>query len=191
SLPLDQDLLAKDRDQLNGFWMQTFTGIQFYPYRATPDMVHILDIARALSMMCRFGGHLGRFYSVAQHSVLVSRLVPEEYALEALLHDAVEAYIGDMVMPVKRGQTAFCDLESEIWQNAIAPKFDLPPEMSPEVRDADIRMLIVEKREIVSDFGHSWGDWLEAVPDTTEVSIEPMGPDEAFAFFLGRYVELL
>ena len=102
-------------------WTQTYTGKKFFPLKPSTDDVSIIDIARALSMQCRFNGHVKRFYSVAEHSVLVSRIVEADYdvmargkhpyegedyrranlCLAALLHDGSEAYLGDMVRPLK------------------------------------------------------------------------------------------
>ena len=64
-----------------GDWMQTYTGRQFWPIDPRANEVHIEDIAHALSMMCRYNGHCRTFYSVAEHSVLVSQHVPPEHAL--------------------------------------------------------------------------------------------------------------
>ncbi len=84
-----------------GYSMQTFSRTMFYPLDPHPEDVHIVDIAHALANICRFGGHAKRFYSVAQHSVLVSRIVEPEDALHGLMHDAAEAYVGDVVRPIK------------------------------------------------------------------------------------------
>lgn len=84
-----------------GPWIQTFTGRRFHPLSPMPDDIVIDDIAHALAMICRYAGHTSTFYSVAEHSVIVSLHVPAEYAREALLHDASEAYIGDVSRPLK------------------------------------------------------------------------------------------
>src|SRR4051812_20612492 len=93
---------VRERDWLRGDWMQTYTGRAFWPLDAQPEDVDPLDIAAALSMLCRYGGHVSRFYSVAEHCLLMSEAVAPEHALWALLHDATEAYMGDMVRPLKR-----------------------------------------------------------------------------------------
>jgi hypothetical protein len=85
-----------------GDWMQTFTGRAFYPLDPRPEDIDPVDIAHALSLICRYGGHSSRFYSVAEHCVLMSHAVAPEHALWALLHDATEAYLGDMIRPLKR-----------------------------------------------------------------------------------------
>lgn len=92
-----------------GDWIQTYTGVKFYPLDPRAAEVRIEDIARALSLTCRFGGHIRRFYSVAEHCINVHdiavRLGHPAYngiPLCALLHDAAEAYVGDMVRPIKR-----------------------------------------------------------------------------------------
>ena len=73
-------------------WIQTYSGKKFWLDPPMWDQIDIIDIAHALSMTCRYGGHSKFFYSVAQHCCLMSRLVPKRLALAALLHDAVEAY---------------------------------------------------------------------------------------------------
>ena len=79
-------------------YMMTFSGKKFYPKKPSPNEVDINDIARSLSMMNRFCGHTKFPYSVARHCINCSNIAPEGYKLEALLHDATEAYLSDIVM---------------------------------------------------------------------------------------------
>jgi 5'-deoxynucleotidase YfbR-like HD superfamily hydrolase len=89
----------------------THYGYKFYLFQPNLDGIHINDIAHCLANVCRFGGHVKKFYSVAQHSLEVSRLMPRRYALEGLLHDASEAYYGDMIRPLKNFMPDFKKLE--------------------------------------------------------------------------------
>src|SRR3954447_26482910 len=89
-----------------GPYLQTVSGRRVNPFDPDPSQLDLGDIARALANVCRFGGHCRSFYSVAQHSVIVSELVEQrggdvEDAFAALMHDATEAYLGDMPHPIK------------------------------------------------------------------------------------------
>src|SRR5687767_13374438 len=97
-----------------GDWICTYQGIQFWPLDPKPEDVSIIDIAHALSNVCRFGGHSRWFYSVSQHSYYVSLYTRPENALYALLHDAPESYIGDCVRPLKPYLTNFQSIEDNI-----------------------------------------------------------------------------
>ena len=110
-----------------GDWMQTYTGRQFWPLDPRPEEVVIEDIARALSMQCRFAGHCAKFYSVADHSVRVSMLADENstLALAGLLHDAAEAYVVDVPRPLKRFLPGYKEIEREV-ARAIEKRFGLP-----------------------------------------------------------------
>jgi uncharacterized protein len=130
-----------------GDWLQTFTGKQFYPRDPRVEDVDIRDIAHALSLVCRFGGHVKELYSVAQHSVIVSEIVPDHLALEGLLHDAAEAYIGDMVRPLKEAMPAYKEVEIGI-EKVIADRFGLAFPFPGEIKAADLRACITEKRDM-------------------------------------------
>lgn len=125
--------------------IKTFTGMYVTPHNLTAEMVNIDDIAHALSRICRFGGHCAGFLSVAEHSVHVSRLVPPEFQLDALLHDASEAYLGDMCRPLKRMEEmqAYRDAEQRA-ERAVAEFFGLTYPMPDVVRRADSERLKVE-----------------------------------------------
>lgn len=119
----------------------TYTGRTIRPLAPDPDDICIEDIAHALSNQCRFTGHTRKFSSVAEHSVRVSWLVPEEFRLEALLHDASEAYLSDIARPVKKAPgfaETYLKYEFAL-ERAIALRFALPARlaMHPEIKKAD------------------------------------------------------
>jgi 5'-deoxynucleotidase YfbR-like HD superfamily hydrolase len=173
-----------------GNWLQTYSGVKFYPYDPRPEDILIEDIAHALSMICRFNGHSELFYSVAQHSVMCSYIVSEKNRLWALLHDAAETYVGDLIRPIKSGNTAlgmtFRGVENKI-MGIICDKFGLSREMPYEVRQADTRMLATELRDIICKEADSWG--LEKVTPLNEY-ILPMSAPYAKKIFLSRFREL-
>jgi hypothetical protein len=126
-------------------WTQTYTGIAFDLEDPQPDMVNEVDIAHALSMQCRFNGHCQKFFSVAQHSVMVSARATSENSLWALLHDAAEAYIGDMVSPIKHmtENEGFRALETRVMR-AVCERFGLPIEQPEEIKRLDMEQLAYE-----------------------------------------------
>lgn len=168
-----------------GDWMQTYSGRQFWPLDPRPEEVCIEDIAHALSLICRFNGHCERFYSVAEHSVLVSLVVPKEIALWALLHDASEAYIADIIRPAKRFITGYAELEEKIMASVCA-RFGLPAKMPPAVKRADNAVLADEARSIMKNSASAW-----ALPEPPAGTC-PTGllPHKAEEFFLARYYDL-
>ena len=164
--------------------MQLASGKPFFPLDPRPDEIDIEDIAIALSRICRFGGHTKSFYSVAEHSILVSLLVPDEHRLTALLHDATEAYIGDMIRPLKSQIPQFSEIENNIW-SAIAERFSLPVEMPSCVKDADVLALAIEKRDVMAEpIGVDWGN----LPPAPNISASwSLGSDAAKEFLLHFY----
>ena len=133
-----------------GSWIQTYSGIAFYPLDPRPEEIVIEDIAHALSMTCRFSGHTREFYSVAQHSVMVSRLCDPRNALWGLLHDASEAYLNDIARPVKHAPelTFYREAEKQL-QLFIAAHFGLGNVEPPDVKLADTQALGVEALELL------------------------------------------
>ncbi|VFS40443.1 CPS-53 (KpLE1) prophage protein [Escherichia coli] len=128
-------------------FIKTFSGKHFYYDRINKDDIVINDIAVSLSNICRFAGHLSHFYSVAQHAVLCSQLVPQEFAFEALMHDATEAYCQDIPAPLKRLLPDYKRMEEKI-DAVIREKYGLPPVMSTPVKYADLIMLATERRDL-------------------------------------------
>lgn len=168
-----------------GTWMQTYTGRQFWPIDPRPEDVSILDIARALSMMCRYNGHCSVFYSVAEHSVLVSQSVPKKDALWALLHDASEAYIADIVRPAKPFIEGYRDVENRI-MSAIAKHFSLPSLIPETIKEADMRILRDEYLQVIPKSGFAW----DIPEERLGVAIEGWEPAVAEKNFLDRYIEI-
>lgn len=123
--------------------IKTYSGHYIDVFNPDPDTIDVRDIAHALSLTARWGGHTRSFYSVGSHSIWVATNLPDEFKLEGLLHDATEAYIGDMPKPIKRHLPDFNKLENNL-DRAIRSKFGLPLEMSPEVKKVDWEALEYE-----------------------------------------------
>jgi hypothetical protein len=127
-----------------GDWIQTFSGVEFYPFDPLPSEILIEDIAHALSMQCRYAGHVRRFYSVAEHCVRVAELLPIEDRLWGLLHDASEAYLVDLPRPIKRhSEIGRLYREAEaVLMESICDRFNLAPVEPDSVGVADKAMLL-------------------------------------------------
>lgn len=152
--------------------------------------VTIEDIAAALSKVCRFAGHIHQFYSVAQHAINASRIVPRAFAFDALMHDTAEAFTNDIPTPLKHAVPAFKDLELRI-ESAMARRFGFAFPLPPAVKVADLQMLAIEKLRLKRDTSH----W--AILDGTDihdiehlVDLSPMTAKRAERLFLERVEEL-
>ena len=151
-----------------------------------PGLIRIEDIAVALSRICRFAGHTLRFYSVAEHCVLVSRLVPQEAALPALLHDASEAYLGDVTRPLKALLPAYRQIERRM-ERAIDKAFSIDSyKWRVEIKAADIKMGVIEAHRLMTKRPEYWG----TAPDDLKIPVEGWTPSEARRRFLERFTEL-
>lgn len=170
-----------------GDWLQTYTGIQFWPMDPRSEEIDLTDIVHSLSQQCRFGGHTNHFYSVAQHSVLVSNRVPKKFAVQGLLHDATEAYLVDVPTPIKKYLTNYKEIEYGV-AAAIGERFDVELfYLSSEVHDADARALFTERRDLRGPAPASWG-----IPrrNPFKEKIVPLSPSKAKKLFLDRCKEL-
>jgi len=155
----------------------------------TPDFTHfeIEDVARPLAYQCRFVGNTRAFYSVAQHCELASRLVTPELALDALMHDAEEAFTGDWPTPwkVRIGRDLIREAISPL-KRALARRFGFRHPEPLEVKIADQRALATELRDLCAPHRVNWRD----LPAPDADPIVPLGPEEAMTAFLRRHAEL-
>ena len=181
-------------------FMQTATGGAINLADPLIEDINIVDIAYALAHTSRFGGHFGH-YSVAQHSILVMQVMREmlkmkepRVLLEGLLHDASEAYLGDMIRPLKLMLPGFKIIEQHfealIFEKLLFDDGPLPHgwKMHPFVKKADLIVVKTEKNTILPKHPVAW-DYLEGV-DTMPYSITPVEPQIAFQNFLSEFVGL-
>ena len=166
-------------------WFVTISGRRVFVLAPDAGSIVVEDIAHGLANCCRFAGHTRGFYSVAQHSVLVSRLVPHALALHGLLHDATEAYLGDLIRPLKRQLPEYSKIEA-LWWEQIAARFGLAVVEPSEVKLGDIRALATERRDVVASYPWRLKPGIEPHPET----IVPLPPLLARIQFLERFVEL-
>lgn len=174
--------------------MSTYGGPRIDPQRMVVGDVKIRSIARALSMLCRYAGHVKKFYSVAEHSVHVSRAVNFEtdgdLRLAGLLHDATEAYVCDLPTDLKHldALAGYRAIEDRL-QKVIFAALDVRPfNLPPAVKRADKRVARNEALAIldpVPEWAHD-----ERYPPYTFLHISAWDPAEAEEQFMRRYMEL-
>ena len=162
-------------------YMETYpNGVPVNPLDIKPEDLHIETIAHALSLICRFGGHVKEFYSVAEHCIRVSQIVLPEYKLAALLHDSSEAYLGDIIRPIKYSIRWFEDLDKKT-QSTVMKRFgiDYNEVVEKAVKDADNRLGFTEGRDLMYKV-ETWGKFTGFLPD----KIIPLSSGKAERIFL-------
>jgi hypothetical protein len=170
--------------------ISTYTGRSISLYHPRPEDVEFIDIAHALSMQCRYNGHCGRFYSVAEHCCLLAQYFMErgetDNARWALIHDAAEAYTGDVIRPIKLTTDLLAKAERGLLA-VIAAKLDLEGDEPEEVRLADRRILLDEGYSLFPDgVADSWGLGLTPLG----VQIGRLSQREARLLYLDLLAEL-
>ena len=169
---------------MSKLYVSTYLGNRFYPLEPRIDDVDVEDIAHGLAYQCRFNGQTNAFYSVAQHSLIVASLVPEELRFAALLHDAAEAYLGDMVKPLKVLLPGFSEIEDNV-SRIIGERFGVDLSHNAIVKQADLIALATEKRDLMPYSVEEWAYLIGLEP--MEAVILPMAPDVAKRAFLHEF----
>ena len=170
-------------------WIQTYSGGVFHILDPQQDEISIIDIGHSLAMLCRFTGHTRRFYSVAEHCVHGSYLVPQKDALWFLMHDSSESFLTDINRPLKHFTgigSEYLPVEEKVMA-AICQKFRLPLEEPVSIKKADNAMLIAEKEQLLTpmEWDQKW-DNIKAA----DVKVKCWPPEIAEVEFLHRYYEL-
>jgi hypothetical protein len=166
----------------------TSIGKYFDLFEPQADMIDPRDISHALAHLCRFNGHTREFYSVAQHSCIVAELVPEEHKLAALLHDATEAYLGDITRPLKQWMPDYRGFEDVIWMR-VCERFDLALDLPACVHRADLIALATERRDLMPTDPAIW-DCLVGIEPMAE-TIRPWPAAEARLTYHQRLMDQL
>ncbi len=172
-------------------WIQTFTGRRFDLLNPLPEQVSFDDIAHHLARTARFNGATRDFYSVAQHSCLVSDLLPPKLKLVGLLHDATEAYVGDWTRPLKISMRQLgsdaADVINDRVAAAIGAALGVELVTLPEaVKHADNVMLATERRDLMSAVPEPW-DW---PPEPSPWRVKAWSPEQAEDVMRRRFTEL-
>ena len=167
--------------------ISTRSGRRLYLHNPSPSQILIDDIAHGLAHQCRFNGQTNKFYSVAQHSVIVASILPPELKLAGLLHDAAEAYLGDIVQPLKELLPDFEAIESR-FANVIGERFNVDLNHNAEVKRADLIALATERRDLMPMEIVEWESLAGINP--LRRSINPLSPEKAKAEFIDCYLNL-
>jgi uncharacterized protein len=146
----------------------------------------IEDIAHGLGNQCRYAGQCSRFYSVAEHSLHVSDVV-DGFDLEALLHDAAEAFLGDITRPLKQLLPDYRRIEKNV-EAAISKRFNLNPDALQVVKEADLSVLAAEQAQIMPTGTDEWATLAGIEP--APIRVKHLSPDEARKAFLQRFNQL-
>lgn len=165
----------------------TKSGNYFNFLEPVKNKYDITDIAHGLSHVCRFGGQCRKFYSVAQHSVYVSYLVPKEFQFDALMHDAAEAFLGDIPKPLKILLPDYQVIEKRVEADLFS-RFGVSFPLAQCIKDADAIMLATEQRDLMPANDDDWAEKAGIKP--WSYKFRPLSSLHAYNLFMQRYEEL-
>lgn len=174
-------------------YIETYSGKKVFILNPTVDSISILDIAHALSNICRYTGHCQRYYSVAEHSVHVANLCGAN-PLWGLLHDASEAYLMDIASPIKPHLANYKELERNLMR-VVCKRFGLTEEMPQDVKHADLIALYLEAGKLMKSGGRNWSCFKNLninKSDYEEIEKQIVGwsPEVAKQKFIETFLEL-
>ena len=172
-------------------WIITYSGTRFSFLESSAEQVVLEDIAHSLSMQCRYNGHCPQFYSVAEHSILVAewverRTANRRLALEALMHDASEAYLCDVPAPLKPLLANYGEIEMQV-ERLIARRFNLAYPWHAFAKEADKRIVVNEYQTL---FEPTHGPLDSDVEPLDECNLVLFDPHEARNAFLETFYRL-
>lgn len=177
-----------------GDWFCTYSGLRYWLTDPHPDDVRIKDISHALSMICRFGGHTLEYYSVAQHCVHCTEVIAQRepdnalLQLHTLLHDSSEAFLGDVVRPLKLSLSGYVELEARTME-VIYEALRLPSPTEEDhatIKRVDNELLMTERQEFIRHKGNDWN--IDALP--LDIELGSLSPTAAEYQFFTKYQEL-
>lgn len=185
-MPINENGSTPEKNR--GDFITTYSGAAFYINELNIEDIPIQDIAHALSRNCRFNGHICRHYSVAEHSVLVSELVPKEYALWGLLHDISEAFVPDIPRPFKHIIGGFKEYEERLLEK-VAKFYDLPYPIPEPVHYIDRHIVAAEAEKLFL----SVPAWTKEYDQIKDLENYTFGVSAGLArqLFMDRYEDLM
>ncbi|MFN3827814.1 MAG: phosphohydrolase [Micavibrio sp.] len=190
---------APDKKQKDGAWAESVSGRIMNVLDPSPDLISITDIAEGLAKQCRYNGQIPVFYSVAQHCTVVADLLPRRLAIYGLLHDAHEAYLGDLITPVKMAVSA--RVGWNVWKKieepldkAIFEAFGLSWPLSETDQDilahADRVALATEVRDLKPQSYRNNRKYWQSLPDPADFMIRPAPWPKAASLYIKKFIRL-
>jgi uncharacterized protein len=173
-------------------WKQTFSGKQVDFINPDPEQLCIEDIAHALAHTCRYTGHTQYFYSTAEHSIILVNYIwsnlgySKQDQFTMLMHDAAEAFLGDISSPLKALLPDYKKIEKN-FEKVLANKFGFEYPLPDRLKQLDKRIILDEVKYL---FAESVGNWEHDDYEPLNVEIAGLSPDQAKRKFLYMFHNL-